>query len=505
MEASSNKKMSVPVTLKGGGNYLLWSRLVKTAVGSKGLWSHVTDGSPKPVAKDGEGGQELVVADQEKWEQDDLLVLTVLHGSLEASILEAYSYCETPKDLWEILQKVYGNTTNLSRVFELKRSINTLMQEDVEFTKHLGRFRALWSELEMLRPNTTDQDTLMERREQDQVFGLLLTLNPAFNDLIKHMLRASKLPTLEEVCAQIQKEEGSLGLFGGKGSLSLANQAEVVQANKAMYKPEEKRYGEERRFGGNCDHCKKPGHKRSQCWILHPHLKPPKFMKDREARAHLSMEASEASASGSAMRVGDGDGKALATQTASVKGTDHETIRRSDIDALIKALKDNGNSFGNTLGHSLAAYRLPLANDQTHTKPESYRSSSVHDQLRLKPSSLIRQLLCKTESPNTLAVHNQIKPLIVDSGASHHMISDTNLIKDIEPAHGHVMIANCDRVAIKGIGNLNLFNKESKAFYMPEFTSNLLSVKKCTTDLQCKVIFSPNDVKFQDIESSKLI
>ncbi|KAF3522630.1 hypothetical protein F2Q69_00047596 [Brassica cretica] len=57
------------------------------------------------------------------------------------------------------------------------------------------------------------------------------------------------------------------------------------------------------------------------------------------------------------MRVGDGDGKALATQTTSLKGTYHETILRSDIDALIKALKDNGNSFGNTLGHSLAAYR----------------------------------------------------------------------------------------------------------------------------------------------------
>ncbi|KAF3522631.1 hypothetical protein F2Q69_00047597 [Brassica cretica] len=98
------------------------------------------------------------------------------------------------------------------------------------------------------------------------------------------------------------------------------------------------------------------------------------------------------------MRVGDRDGKALATQTTSLKGTDHETIRRSDIDALIKALNDNGNSFGNTLGHSLAAYRLPLANDQMHTKPESYRSSSVHDQLHLKPSSLIRQLLSKPES-----------------------------------------------------------------------------------------------------------
>ncbi|KAF2607591.1 hypothetical protein F2Q68_00044093 [Brassica cretica] len=58
------------------------------------------------------------------------------------------------------------------------------------------------------------------------------------------------------------------------------------------------------------------------------------------------------------MRVGDGDGKALATQTTSLKSTDHENIRRLDIDALIKALKDNGNSFGNTLGHSLAAYSV---------------------------------------------------------------------------------------------------------------------------------------------------
>ncbi|KAF2607768.1 hypothetical protein F2Q68_00044095 [Brassica cretica] len=55
--------------------------------------------------------------------------------------------------------------------------------------------------------------------------------------------------------------------------------------------------------------------------------------------------------------MGEGEGKALATQTTSLKSTEHEAIRRSDIDALIKALKDNGNSFGNPLVYSLAAYR----------------------------------------------------------------------------------------------------------------------------------------------------
>ena len=55
MEESKSKALSVAVTLKGGTNYLLWSRLVKAAVGSKGLWSHISDGALKPVAKEGEG------------------------------------------------------------------------------------------------------------------------------------------------------------------------------------------------------------------------------------------------------------------------------------------------------------------------------------------------------------------------------------------------------------------------------------------------------------------
>ena len=481
-----NKVLAVPVTLKGGGNYLLWSRLVKTVIGSKGLWGHVTDGVPKPVAIDG-GSTEIVVADQEKWAQEDLKVLAVLQGSLEASILEAYSYCETPKALWETLQKVYGNISNLSRVFEVKRAINTLMQEEEEFTKHLGKFRALWSELEMLRPNTNDEATLMERREQDQVFGLLLTLNPVYKDVIKHMLRSPKLPSFDDVCAQLQKEDDSLGLFGGKGEMTSANQVETVQANKAAYK------GDERKFGGNCDHCKKPGHKRSQCWILHPHLKPSKFVKDREGRAHLSAESSEAGSSrgsnGAGVRAEESDVKAMASQHTSGKSSmEHEMIRRSDIDALIKALKDNGSSLTHTLGYSYAACSIPRSLENIETELKIPRTS-----------------IARIESPSGFAVQNMIKPLIVDSGASHHMISDTSLIKDIEPTTGHVMIANGDRIAIKGIGNLKLFDKESKAFYMPEFTSNLLSVKKCTTDLHCNVIFSPNDVKFQDIESHKLI
>ena len=142
-------KMKVAVTFKGS-NYLVWSRMVKTAVGSKGLWKHITAGeAPRAITQEGdaESSEESVV---EKWQQEDMMVMSVLHASLEPAILDAYSYCETAKELWDTLKKVYGNVSNLNRVFEVKKAINELTQDDMEFTKHLGRFRTLWSELEML-------------------------------------------------------------------------------------------------------------------------------------------------------------------------------------------------------------------------------------------------------------------------------------------------------------------------------------------------------------------
>lgn len=71
------------------------------------------------------------------------MVLSLLHSSLEPAILESYSYCETTKELWDTLYKVYGNVSNLTRVFEVKKAINALSQADMDFQTHFGKFRSL--------------------------------------------------------------------------------------------------------------------------------------------------------------------------------------------------------------------------------------------------------------------------------------------------------------------------------------------------------------------------
>ena len=260
MDLGENSRMVViPVTLKGA-NYLHWARLAKTALGGRGLWEIVEEGRPQKNTILGEDGKEVVFADAgvKKKCQEDQLVLSILQHSLDPSLQEGYSYCENSKELWDTLQKVYGNNSNISRVFEVKRAINTLSQEDSDFHKHFGKFRSLWAELEMLRPATIDHDVLNQRREQDKLFALLLTLHPSYGDLIKHILRNKELPSLDEVCSEIHKEQGSVGLFGGgKKDLVLANQADRA-ANESSYKAEDKKVW-------ICDHCKKKGHGKDKC------------------------------------------------------------------------------------------------------------------------------------------------------------------------------------------------------------------------------------------------
>ncbi|KAL0730322.1 hypothetical protein Bca4012_026415 [Brassica carinata] len=306
-----HRAVLIPCTLKGPGNYITWSRMTRAALGGRGLWEHVISSSAPKQITQGEDGKEIVVVDEGKWGQEDLMVLSILHSSLDGPLMDTYSHCTTPKQLWDTLQRVYGNTSNLTRIYEVKRAINTLQQEEGDFTKHLGKYNQLWSELEMLSPSSNDPETLEARREQDKIFGLFFTLSPSFNDVVRHILREKELPSYDEVCAQLQKEICSDGLFGvGKGELSMVHKAEKVEsasANKAHFKP---------RGGGDksvtCEHCKYKGHSKTNCWILHPHLRPASANKSYQARAHEA-RAQEHPAP-SYMRMGD-DGKALVSTT----------------------------------------------------------------------------------------------------------------------------------------------------------------------------------------------
>ncbi|XP_020877517.1 uncharacterized protein LOC110227493 [Arabidopsis lyrata subsp. lyrata] len=181
----------------------------------------------------------------------------------------------------------------------------------------------------MLRPFTTEAKALKDRREQDLVFGLLLTLNSSYTDVIQHILRDDKVPTLEQACAKIQKEYGAQGLFNSKGSLPTANKAGVV-------KQEDKKTWV-------CDHCKKKGHLKDKCWLLHPHLKPEKF-KNFKPKANAVNGSDGGSENEERAMVQYGQEKAMQAITQGKSGAStsqaQETIvmNKADLESLLQSI-----------------------------------------------------------------------------------------------------------------------------------------------------------------------
>ncbi|KAF8058987.1 hypothetical protein N665_1239s0001 [Sinapis alba] len=370
--------------------------VARVALGSHGLWdSHIigADTSKRMMAQ--EEVQAHALKNEDKWVQEDQLALEIIHNSLSESILEAYSHCKTTKDLWESLKNVYGNFSNLNRVFEFKRIINNLSQEGVEFNLYFGKFSSLWAELDMLRPFSTDPDVIRKRYEPDKVFSLLLNLSTSYNQLIKHILRQEKLPDLDDVCAQIQKEQTSHTLFTKERKPALKDI-----------------YNKSGRLGFV------PGYKKTK-------------------KRHV----------------------------------------RKKIQQSLLTFKSGGFKFKKEVCPAL------------EMAPEGVSMYSA-----LSSDSNGGEKWNKTVINDGPIRMSDIKPLIKAAKAIISAKKSAN-----------VVIANGDRVKIEGIGNLKLFDRESTAFYMPCFASNLLSVKKATVDLNCQVFFRLNDVEFQDLKTGKVI
>jgi Integrase core domain len=97
---------------------------------------------------------------------------------------------------------------------------------------------------------------------------------------------------------------------------------------------------------------------------------------------------------------------------------------------------------------------------------------------------------------------------VIDSGATDHMTGSLDLLQNNSKAHNYrpVIVANGSQVPIDQIGTTNILsNNISGVLYLPNFTSNLLSVSKITKELNCNVIFSPTNVVFQDIVTKRTI
>jgi hypothetical protein len=102
----------------------------------------------------------------------------------------------------------------------------------------------------------------------------LLKYIGGLHSYLKHTILMLNPSKFDEVCVQAIHIESS------KGNLGDSVYTDTWQ-RKDVGKRKEKKTTTARKEKPTCKHCKKVGHDEYRCWVLHPDLKPKKFVNHR--------------------------------------------------------------------------------------------------------------------------------------------------------------------------------------------------------------------------------
>ncbi|KAI9169963.1 hypothetical protein LWI28_020223 [Acer negundo] len=197
--SDSNPSLKLSSILLNGYNYVTWSRAMMLSLGGKKKLKFINGNSTCPA--------DVADSEYEDWMASDQLVRSWLLNSMEPHVAEIFTFSDSTKALWDLLTEFYGSQDNAARIFELKREIAAVEQEDKTYSEHLGFLKKMWDELNIYHPYTTDEKIILQRVEEDKIFSLLNGLKPDFENLRSNVLMGSQLPSFSNVCNLVQREE----------------------------------------------------------------------------------------------------------------------------------------------------------------------------------------------------------------------------------------------------------------------------------------------------------
>ena len=467
-EAEVNPNQRLCSVLLNEFNYLPWSRAVTLALGGRSKLGFVNGTIEAPEDSSPE---------YEAWLCKDQLVMSWLLNSMDPKLSEIFSFSESSLSLWKAVKDMYGNQNNAARVFQLKRNLASLQQGDKSFVHHLGCMKNMWNELDMYRPHTIDAAILLKRSEEDKIFHLLASLGSEYEDLRSHILMNPELPSFASVCTTIQREEVRRKVM----NVDIKSSVSEARAFVTNHKSSGDRVYKGKRPDLKCLHCNNIGHLIDRCWILHPELKP-KF-ENKPSRDYKG------------------------SQTRSHTTKNHAAAATS-IDGLMNFTANPANLINEFSAylHTKKGSTSEVLTGENQTALLGQFAGFLAESNRV-PQGDVPGIMCALST--ALNVSHSHDFWIIDSGATDHMTNQYSKLYNFESytTPSLVSIANGRGVPVLGRGKVKLISDsvESTALYVPSFPFQLLSVGRITNSLNCRAIFSPHNVVFQDLATKKLI
>ena len=187
------------------------------------------------------------------WCKCNSIVLAWLFNSISKDLQPSVVYFKTAKEVWLDLQHRFSQD-NGSRIFELRKEICSLAQEDLSISSYYTKFKSLWQELSDYRTCSYGHQA------EDCVMSFLMGLNETYNTFRGQILLMDPIPSLGKVFSLLLEDEKQRKV-GKKNTIKSSTLA--VKTNGST-----KSFNKAKSGRPQCTHCGVLGHVSNKCCKL---------------------------------------------------------------------------------------------------------------------------------------------------------------------------------------------------------------------------------------------
>ncbi|KAF5453563.1 hypothetical protein F2P56_028460, partial [Juglans regia] len=485
IENGDNPAATLVSDLLTADNYVSWSRAASRALRAKNKLGFINGTILKPT----DSSDPLL----EAWERCNDLVVSWLQNSVSASVKSSLTLVDDSKILWMELKDRFTQQ-NGPRIFQLKRDLAGLSQNQDPVTIYFGHLKGLWDELAIYDPlpncDCGKLKVLHDRYDRDCVIQFLMGLSESYSNTRDQIMLLDPLPPLNRVFSMVQQQERHHQMISTSGPSDLmammARPTYIPTKNHAKitnstYQKNNRPY---------CSHCKIPGHSLDNCFKIgnaepplctHCHMTGHNVDKCYKLKGYPPGHKLHGKTRNFAAAANNS--RTLSEDNHEDEPTESMALTKNQYQQLLALLhpKDTSSSMAS----------LSIAQP-------SPSSSSNH----VSTSRISGMITCA--SSHTQIHNSHTSPWIIDTGATDHMICCSSLFTSITATVCYqVKLPNGETVPVTHTGVVRL--SENLVLHhvlcVPSFHFNLLSAKQLAQHNSCCLIFLSNSCFLQDLAS----
>ena len=200
------------------------------------------------------------------WKSENSMDMSWLVNYMANEIGEDFMFYEMTKEIWDATKETYSDKENTSRVIWGKGILNDLKQGELIITQYFNALNRCWQHLYLFDENKLGCPDCLRKLLRRRVFKFLFGLNKNLDEVRGRILGTKPLPSIQEACFEVRREESRQKVMQGKTSSTSSESSALAahDSNQSAYDNKQKKNGRPW-----CNHCHKPGHTKDRCWQIY--------------------------------------------------------------------------------------------------------------------------------------------------------------------------------------------------------------------------------------------